>query len=63
MRRSRLAVALYTLPKDLMDGAITNGVTKEETRVVFLQTAIYCGVPAAIDALRNAREIFKELGI
>ena len=44
-------------------GAINNGVTKEEMREVFLQTAIYCGVPAAIDAFRNAREVFKELGI
>ena len=44
-------------------GAITNGVTKEEIREVFLQTAIYCCVPAAIDAFRNAREVFKELGI
>ena len=44
-------------------GALTNGVTKEEMREVFLQTAIYYGVPAAIDAFRNAREVFKELGI
>ena len=44
-------------------GALTNGVTKEEMREVFLQTAIYCGVAAAIDAFRNAREVFKELGI
>ena len=33
------------------------------TREVFLQTAIYCGVPAAIDAFRNAREVFQEMGI
>jgi len=44
-------------------GAITNGVTKDEMREIFLQTAIYCGVPAAIDAFRTAREVFKELGI
>lgn len=42
-------------------GAITNGVTKDEMREIFLQTAIYCGVPAAIDAFRTAREVFKEL--
>lgn len=44
-------------------GAINNGVTKDEMREIFLQTAIYCGVPAAIDAFRTAREVFKELGI
>lgn len=44
-------------------GAITNGVTKDEMREIFLQTAIYCGVPAAIDAFRTAREVFKELDI
>jgi 4-carboxymuconolactone decarboxylase len=44
-------------------GAINNGLTKEEIREIFLQTAIYCGVPAAIDSFRNAKEVFKEMGI
>ncbi|SDF41598.1 MULTISPECIES: 4-carboxymuconolactone decarboxylase [Thalassobaculum] len=44
-------------------GAINNGLTKDDIKEVFLQTAIYCGVPAAIDAFRNAREVFKEMGI
>lgn len=44
-------------------GAINNGLTKDDIREVFLQTAIYCGVPAAIDAFRNAREVFDEMGI
>jgi len=42
-------------------GALTNGVTKEEISEVFLQVAIYCGVPAAIDSFRVAREAFKEM--
>ena len=41
-------------------GALTNGVTKEEIREVFLQVAIYCGVPSAIDAFRTAKEVFSE---
>ena len=41
--------------------ALNNGVTREEIMEVFLQTAIYCGVPAAIDAFRNAREVFAEV--
>ena len=44
-------------------GAINNGLTKDEIREIFLQTAIYCGVPAAIDRFRNAKEVFKEMGI
>ncbi len=44
-------------------GAINNGLSKEEIGEVFLQTAIYCGVPAAIDSFRIAKEVFKEMGI
>ncbi len=41
-------------------GALNNGVTKEEMMEVFLQTAIYCGVPAAIDSFRTAKKVFAE---
>jgi 4-carboxymuconolactone decarboxylase len=44
-------------------GALRNGCTKEEIRAVLMQVAIYCGVPAAIDGLRVAREVLKEEGI
>jgi 4-carboxymuconolactone decarboxylase len=40
--------------------ALNNGLTKEEIREVFLQTAIYCGMPAAIDSFRIAKKIFAE---
>jgi len=43
-------------------GALANGVTKDEIKEVFMQVAIYCGVPAAVDSFRIAREVFKELG-
>ena len=43
-------------------GALANGVTKDEIKEVFLQVAIYCGVPAAVDSFRIARETFKEMG-
>ena len=42
-------------------GALNNGVTREEIREVFLQVAIYCGVPAGVDSFRQAREVFAEL--
>ncbi len=41
-------------------GALSNGLTREQISEVVLQTAIYCGVPAAIDAMRNVREVFAE---
>lgn len=44
-------------------GAINNGLTKDEIKEVFLQVAIYCGVPAAIDSFRVASEVFKDLDI
>jgi 4-carboxymuconolactone decarboxylase len=43
-----------------LKGALNNGCTKEEIREVLLQSAIYCGVPAALDSFRIAREVFKE---
>lgn len=42
-------------------GAIRNGCTKEEIREVLLQVAIYCGVPAAVDSFRVAKEALAEL--
>jgi 4-carboxymuconolactone decarboxylase len=43
-------------------GALANGLTKDEIKEVFLQVAIYCGVPVAIDSFRLAKEVFKEMG-
>lgn len=40
--------------------AIKNGVTHDEIKEVLLQTAIYCGVPAANSAFHAAAEVFSE---
>ena len=67
--RSFLNLAMLTAlnrPHELklhVRGALNNGLTKDEIREVFLQSAIYCGVPAAIDSFRSAKEVFKEMGI
>jgi 4-carboxymuconolactone decarboxylase len=37
--------------------ALHNGVTREELREVLLQTAIYCGVPAANSAFHLAEQV------
>ncbi|MCD2514332.1 4-carboxymuconolactone decarboxylase [Comamonas endophytica] len=67
--RSFLNLAMITAlnrPHELklhVRGAINNGLTKDEIKEVFLQAAIYCGVPAAIDSFRVASEVFKEMDI
>lgn len=67
--RSFLNLAMITAlnrPHELklhVRGAINNGLTKDEIKEVFLQGAIYCGVPAAIDSFRVATEVFKEMNI
>ncbi|HZE10566.1 MAG TPA: carboxymuconolactone decarboxylase family protein [Burkholderiales bacterium] len=41
-------------------GALTNGCSREEIREVLLQVAVYCGVPAGVEAFRLAREAMQE---
>ncbi|MEQ1920561.1 MAG: carboxymuconolactone decarboxylase family protein, partial [Elusimicrobiota bacterium] len=45
------------------NGALNHGLTTEELREVFLQVAIYGGVPAAVESFRSAKEVFKERGV
>jgi 4-carboxymuconolactone decarboxylase len=67
--RSMLNLAMLSAlnkPHELrlhLNGALNNGLTKEDIQEVFLQVAIYCGVPAAVESFRIAREVFKERGI
>ena len=41
--------------------AFNNGVTQDELKEVILQSAIYAGVPAAVDSFRVAKEALGEL--
>jgi 4-carboxymuconolactone decarboxylase len=67
--RSMLNLAMLSAlnkPHELklhLNGALNNGLTKGDIQEVFLQVAIYCGVPAAVESFRIAREVFKERGI
>ena len=38
-------------------GALRNGATKEEIRAVIMHASVYCGFPAALEAMRAAKEI------
>lgn len=65
--RSLLNLAMLTAlnrPHEVkihLKGALTNGCSKKEIMETLLQAAIYCGVPAAVDSFRLAREVFKEV--
>lgn len=58
-------IATLNRPHELrmhIRGALVNGVTKDEIREIFMQVAIYAGVPAGVDAFRIAREVFDAEG-
>lgn len=67
--RSLLNLAILTAlnrPNELrlhVRGALNNGLSKAAIAEVFLQCAVYCGVPAAVESFRIAREVFKEVGV
>ncbi len=44
-----------------LKGAIRNGLTRDEIKEAILQSAIYCGAPAALEATRVARAAFAEM--
>jgi 4-carboxymuconolactone decarboxylase len=64
--RSLLNLAMLTAlnrPHEVklhLRGALNNGCSKNDIMEVLLQAAIYCGVPAAIDSFRVAKEFFQE---
>jgi 4-carboxymuconolactone decarboxylase len=43
-------------------GAVANGCTIEEIKGTLLQTAAYCGAPAALESFRVAERVLKEIG-
>jgi len=43
-------------------GALNNGLTQQQIAEVLLQSAIYCGVPAAVDSFRAASKVIAEYG-
>ncbi|MGB0733043.1 MAG: carboxymuconolactone decarboxylase family protein [Pontibacterium sp.] len=63
--RSLVTIALLipqgatTELKGHVRGALNNGCTPEEIREVILHSAVYCGAPAAQNALRAAREVLE----
>jgi 4-carboxymuconolactone decarboxylase len=67
-RRTRSAITLMALVALNREGelrmhlhaALRNGLTREEIKEVLLQSAIYCGVPAANGAFTVFQEVLAE---
>jgi 4-carboxymuconolactone decarboxylase len=61
--RSMLNLAMLTAlgkPAELklhVKGALANGVSVEEIKEILLHAAIYCGIPAGLDAFKAAHEV------
>lgn len=66
--RSMLNLAMLTAlnrPAEIklhVKGALNNGVTVEEMKEVLLHAAIYCGIPAALDAFKVTNQVLEEEG-
>ena len=64
--RSMINIAMLTAlnrPAEVrlhVRGALNNGLTPQEIQEILLQTAIYCGVPAALDSFKIAQEILAQ---
>jgi 4-carboxymuconolactone decarboxylase len=64
--RSLINLAMLTAlnrPHELgghVRGALRNGCSEEEIQEVLLQAAVYCGLPAALDAFRVAEKVLEE---
>ncbi len=65
--RSMLNLAILTTLGKMTElkghvrGAIQNGCTKEEIMEVLLHTTVYAGIPAGVDAFRNAKEALEAM--
>ncbi|MER5913950.1 carboxymuconolactone decarboxylase family protein [Streptomyces sp. NPDC001982] len=68
-QRSIINIAMLTAlnrPTQLshhIEGALNNGCTADELKEILLQTAVYCGLPAAGEAFRVAEEVLRTRGL
>ncbi len=49
--------------KSHVRGALRNGCSLDEIRETLLQVAVYCGIPAGVEAFRLAREVLDQEGV
>lgn len=58
-----MLIALNRMPEFGMHvrGAVRNGVSEVEIREVVVQSTVYCGAPAAMEAMRKADAVLREM--
>ncbi len=67
--RSMITMAMLVAmarPQELkvhIQGAIANGVTKEEIQEILIHAMVYAGVPRGVEGFRAAEEKLKEMGL
>ena len=49
--------------KHHIEGALNNGCSAEEIKEILLQTAVYCGLPAAGDGFKVGEQVLRERGL
>lgn len=66
--RSLLTISMLTALgraneiKGHVRGAVNNGASMQVIQETLLHSAVYCGMPLAIEAFRSAHEVLKEMG-
>jgi len=69
LERSMLNIAMLTAlnrPNEIrlhVKGAVNNGVTVEQIREILIQSTVYCGIPAGLDAFKIADEVLTDCGL
>ena len=43
-----------------LNGALRNGVSKDEIQAILHHIAVYCGIPTGVECFRIARKVFAE---
>lgn len=46
--------------RDHFNGALNHGCTSDEIKEILLQAAVYCGLPAGVEATRIAEDVIKD---
>jgi 4-carboxymuconolactone decarboxylase len=46
-----------------VQGALANGVTKDELQEILLHAMVYSGIPRGVEGFRAAEEKLKEMGL
>jgi len=57
-----IALNAHGALKGHVRGALNNGVSPDEIREVVMHAAVYCGYPAALAAMKLAREVIEAYG-